>query len=110
MRKQPQGRNPITHYIIVRPDLPVGLLAAQVTHAAGESSTGDLGPGTYAVVLAAPPDRLAALEALLKAQGVPHSAVRENDAPWSGQLMAIGLRPAPRDQVQRYVSSLPLLR
>jgi peptidyl-tRNA hydrolase len=85
-------------------------LAAQVTHAAGESSTGSLGPGTYAVVLAAPPDQLAALERLLRSEGVPHKAIRENDEPFNGELMAIGLRPAPRDQVQRYVSSLPLLR
>lgn len=33
--------------------LPRGLLAAQVVHAAGESSPGDLPEGTHAVVLAA---------------------------------------------------------
>lgn len=85
-------------------------MSAQIVHAAGESSPGSLGPGTYAVVLAADQDRLTTLEALLRSQGVPHKAIREHDAPYRGELMAIGLRPAPRDQVQRYVSSLPLLR
>jgi peptidyl-tRNA hydrolase len=94
----------------VRPDLPRGLLAAQVTHAAGESSTGKLNPGTYAVVLQADAQGLLQLEQLLKDQSVPHRAIRESDEPYTGDLLAIGLCPAPRDQVSKYVSSLPLLR
>lgn len=102
--------NPITHYIIVRPDLPRGVLAAQVTHAAGESSSGDLSPGTYAVVLQASPDALISLEQQLIERDVPHRAIRESSGAYEGQLMALGLRPAPRKEVQRHVSSLPLLR
>lgn len=94
----------------MRPDLPLGLLAAQVTHAAGESSPGHLDPGTYAIVLQAGAEGLCALEQLLKGAGVPHRAVRESDAPYNGQLLAIGLAPAKREEVQKYVSSLPLLR
>jgi hypothetical protein len=43
-------------------------------------------------------------------QGVAHHLVRENDAPYSNQLMAIGVTPAPRSQLRRHFSSLPLLR
>lgn len=104
------GSNPVTHYIVVRPDLPRGLLAAQVTHAAGESSPGDLSPGTYAVVLQADSALLVELEQQLTRDGVAHRAIRESDPPYAGQLMAIGLRPAPRKEVQGHVSSLPLLK
>lgn len=86
------------------------MLAAQVTHAAGESSSGDLSPGTYAVVLQAEPSALIAIEQRLLAASVPHRAIRESDAPYAEQLMAIGLRPAPRKEVEQHVSSLPLLR
>jgi len=41
------------HYVVVRQDLPLGVLCAQVVHAAGESS--DRVPtGTHAVVLSVP--------------------------------------------------------
>jgi len=107
---QPTEANPVTHYIVVRPDLPRGLLAAQVTHAAGESSPGHLSPGTYAVVLQAGSEALSELEERLVDAGVPHRAIRESDPPYEGDLLAIGLAPAPRDKVRKYVSSLPLLR
>jgi hypothetical protein len=62
------------------------------------------------VVLRADPERLEALEGLLEAQGVPFRAIREVDPPYNGQLMALGLQPARKDRLKRYVSSLPLLR
>jgi len=61
-------------------------------------------------VLQAQLDQLLVLEQQLIEAQVPHRAVRESDQPYAGELMAIGIRPAPKDQVQRYVSSLPLLR
>lgn len=96
------------HYVIVRPDLPRGLLAAQVVHAAGESG-GNIQPGTFAVVLAAEPLELVALERRLVDAGVAHAAVRETDAPWEGALMAIGVRPGPRSVLKKHFSGLPLL-
>ena len=99
----------LTHYIIVRRDLPLGVVCAQVTHAAGESfgrwacgrSTYDVWQsGTTAVVLGVGTQRrLLNLEKKLKRHHVPHVAVREPDAPWNGQLMAIGLYPTHRELV-----------
>jgi peptidyl-tRNA hydrolase len=111
------------HYIIVRRDLQflkgkklihmgigsnIGVTAAQVTHAAGESFAmfvldeavhhhskrlKNLS-GTIAVVLGVPNERaLKAVEKKLLLFGIRHVAVREPDEPWNGQLMAIGLWP-----------------
>jgi len=99
------------HYVVVRDDLPRGVLAAQVVHAAGESArlVAALPAGTHAVVLAASGEGLGALELALAAAGVAHAAVREPDAPYCGQLLAIGIAPAPRAALRRYVGRLPLL-
>lgn len=88
---------PLVHICIVRADLPRGVLAAQLIHAAGESSPGDLPPGTHAVALAAADEpALEELARRLTFDGLPHVQIREPDAPWNGALMAIGLRPLPR--------------
>lgn len=101
----------LTHYVVVRSDLPLGFLAAQVVHAAGESSPGALDHGTNAVVLSVPDESaLAAVERRLQLAGVPHVAIREPDAPWDGALCAIGLVPlADRAPAKRVLSALPLL-
>jgi peptidyl-tRNA hydrolase len=97
--------------VIVRADLPRGIQAAQVCHAAGESSPGGLGPGTYAVVLAVPDEvSLAREEARLRAAGVALTAVHEPDPPYHGQLMALGLHPRRKEVLRRHVASLPLLK
>lgn len=97
--------------MLVRPDLPRGLLAAQVVHAAGESaSETQLKSGTYAVVLQATGEQLHVLAGELQAAGVEFRSIVESDPPYAGELMAIGLKPAPRAQIRRYVSSFPLLR
>jgi hypothetical protein len=94
--------------VIVRSDAPAGVQAAQIIHAAGES--GPARPGTYAVALAAGPEALHQLELDLAEAGVAFVAIREPDPPWSGALMAIGLHPAHKEQLRRYVRHLPLLR
>lgn len=111
------------HYIIARRDLyfttksrfpkehggsvlgsQLGVTAAQVTHAAGESYAdfGRLGSDPtdpmIAVVLGVPNQRsLQRLERRLKKARIPHVAIREPDEPWNGQLMTIGLWPCERD-------------
>ena len=103
--------SPLTHYILVRSDLPVGFLAAQVTHAAGESSPGNLPHSTNAVVLAVPDEAtLREYHARLERAGVAHVIIHEPDPPWLGQMTAIGLVPiADRRALKPLLSSLPLL-
>lgn len=85
--------------------------AAQLVHAAGESSPGNLPSGTYAIVLAVPTQKeLEQLEQRLVVKGVPFRAIREPDAPWNGALMAIGVEPMPRAQVRKHLSGLSLLK
>lgn len=56
--------------MIVRADLPKGIQAAQVIHAAGESSPGGLPDGTYAIALSVPDEPALAREAeRLRARG-----------------------------------------
>ncbi|NVB36558.1 hypothetical protein G6O69_01850 [Pseudenhygromyxa sp. WMMC2535] len=97
---------------MVREDLPRGVLAAQLIHAAGESAPGGLASGTIAVALAARDEgHLVALERELLRLAIPHRAIREPDPPWDGALMAIGLEPiADRSRVRPMTGSLKLLR
>ena len=95
----------------MRTDLPLGILAAQVVHAAGESSPGDLSEGTYAVVLAVKDEReLMAVAAKLVRRRVPFVPIFEPDAPFDGALMALGVRPARKEALKRHLAQLPLLR
>lgn len=80
-------------------------------HAAGESSTGNLADGTYAVALVARSlEELHSLEEVLIAEKVPHKAIREPDDPHNGSLVAIGICPDFRTKVRRFVSNLPLIK
>lgn len=98
--------------MIVREDLPRGTLAAQIVHAAGESSPGDLPTNTFAVALAARDEaHLQEIERQLVARKIPHRAIREPDAPWSNALMAIGVVPVfDRAVVKPVTGSLALLK
>lgn len=89
----------------------MGFLAAQLVHAAGESSPTRVPIGTNAVVLSVPNEvALMALAWRLTAAGVPHTVIYEPDAPWLGQATAIGLDPiADRSALRPLLSSLPLL-
>jgi len=102
----------LTHFCIVRSDLPLGVIAAQLVHAAGESAPGGLPSGTHAVVLGV--DNEAALqeiEARLFQFGVPFHGIREPDSPWLGALMAIGIPPmVPTKQLRKVTKKLRLLK
>jgi hypothetical protein len=97
------------HYCIGRLDVPIGDLCAQLIHAAGESSPGNLPPETRAVALGARSEfELLKLEQKLKKKNIPHVAIREPDQ--NNELMAIGLRPSERTSAIRSIlSSLPLI-
>lgn len=89
----------------------MGTLAAQVIHAAGESSPGNLPGDVHAVALAAKDEaELLALEGRLTSAGIHHHAIRETDAPYSGALMSLGIPPCDRSTVKRVLSAFPLLR
>jgi len=101
----------LTHYVIVRSDLPAGILAANIVHAAGESSPGNLPSGTHAIVLTVPDEpALRAMRARLELAQVAHVACEEPDPPYHGALMSLGLTPGRKEHLRRYVSSLPLLK
>ncbi|UCC74923.1 MAG: hypothetical protein JSV86_10350 [Gemmatimonadota bacterium] len=104
--------SPLTHYVIVRADLPIGLQAAQIVHAAGESVVRRVPRGTNAVVLAVPSeDALRDVSTTLTDHRVDHATIIESDPPYTGQMTAIGVRPVrDRYTVRRCLSSLPLLR
>lgn len=105
-------RRVLTHYCVVRGDLPRGVLAAQLIHAAGESGAG-VAPGCFAVALAVDDEAaLLRVEDRLRFYDIPHRAIREPDAPWCGQLMAIGVVPRARDdrELRRVLQRLPLLK
>jgi len=97
--------------VIVRRDLPLGILAANLVHAAGESSPGNLPEGTHAVVLMVP-DEVALVAAVLELEraGVPCRRIVESDHPYVGQTMAVGVRPGRKEVLRRHLSSLPLLK
>lgn len=82
-----------------------------MVHAAGESSPGNLQPGTFAVALTMPGEReLVQLADTLRRAGVAFTAIFEPDAPHNGALMALGLAPRRKGELRRHLSALPLLR
>jgi len=89
--------------------LPVGLLAAHLVHAAGESGAGHrFAPHTNAVVLGC---SLAALERLrteLTAAGVAHVPVFEDTPPFKDQLTALGLSPTKKSVLKPHLKKLKL--
>lgn len=100
------------HYCIVRQDLPLGVRFAQLIHAAGESSPGNLPTTTHAVALHAESEQdLLDLEGRLRQDGIAHVAIREPDAPYNNQLMAIGIVPQVRSKTLRKATCrFPLVR
>lgn len=107
-----RAEKPLRHYCIVRSDLSLGDLAAQLVHAAGESSPGDLPSGTYAICLGVENElELLKFEAKMHEFGVPHVAIREPDEPFCGALMAIGVVPmVPTKQLRKVTKGLRLLK
>lgn len=91
----------------MRRDLSHGVAAAQLVHAAGESSPGGLLEGTYAIVLVVDDeDALTALARSLAIAGVAHVPIIEPDR--GHEMTAIGVVPGLRSKLRRYFSTLPL--
>jgi len=85
-------------------------MCAQVVHASGETSPGNLSSGTFAVVLAAEDEQhLLRLANELRDALLPYKLIREPDR--GNEATAIGLWPTrDRKAVSRVLGRLPLLR
>jgi hypothetical protein len=82
-----------------------------ITHAAGESSPGNIPEGTFAIVLGAKDETsLCTLREQLIAKHVPFSGITEDMNPYNGQLMSIGIIPMLRSVGRKLFSSYPLYR
>lgn len=96
---------------MVRADLPRGVQAANLIHAAGHTGFAPLPAGVYAVALTVPDElELRALANRLARAGLPRHLVVESDEPYAGQAMALGIRPLNRKLLARYLARYPLLR
>jgi hypothetical protein len=107
----------LVHYIIVRRDLPVGVMAAMVTHAAGESGALYQDPydgrfrGATAVVLEAKNERwLNDYAEYLRANDIQCVEVHESGGPFHGQFMAIGVVPCDRERIATKFEHLQVLK
>lgn len=49
------------------------------------------------------------LDRALERAGLPRHLIVEEDAPYEGQAMAIGIPPCDRRTLKRYLSRLPLI-
>jgi hypothetical protein len=104
----------LTQYAVVRRDLPPMRMIIDVGHGCGESfylfATLGLAPRgfnpdrtTLIVKGARNMPKLEKLERALKADNIPHIAVREPDEPWFGQLMAVVLVPGTKEAYSKYL-------
>lgn len=91
--------------------MPFGTICAQLVHASGESSPGNLPDGTYALVLEAKDEgQLLSIQSELLGLDIPHKLIREPDAPFFGAATAIGIVPMLRSNLPKFLRKLPLLR
>ena len=95
----------LSHYVIVRRDLPAGIRLAYTVHAVGESVTGKVPAGTRAIVLAVEDEGgLRVYAHALDRAGVEHTMIVED-----GQAFSIGVRPLEDiTSIRRLTSGLPL--
>jgi hypothetical protein len=108
---KPKREKPLTQYIVVRNDLPFGMIAAQVAHAAGAGSERHP-PDVHVVVLSVPSEaKLRQTYCRLVGAQLDPTLVVESDRPYTLQAMSIGLElTRDRRSVRRVLSSLPLLQ
>lgn len=107
----------LAHFIIVRRDLPLGIIAAMVTHAAGESAVLYKSPmgvpfnGCTAVVLEVKNEKeLDDVIMRLFDANISHIRVRESSPPYLGATMAIGVVPLERELMGDTLAHLQVLK
>lgn len=93
----------------MRSDLPKGVLAAHVAHAASEAS--GHGPTRVVVLEAGNEVDLRRIAAALEERSRAHALVVEDAGLFDGQATAIGICPTVElDELRKVVSALPLVR
>lgn len=100
------------HYCIMRPDLPLGVFAAQLIHVAGESNPKSLHAKAVALYSKSL-EHLLELEKKIINKNISHISVRESDGGWDNQLMGIGIFPCVRDEsleIRQIVAGLKLIK
>jgi len=107
----------LTHYIIVRRDLPLGVCAAMITHAAGESGALYQNPDNgrfrhaVAVVLEVKNEqKLHAAANLLWKHDIQNVEIHESGGAYHNQFMAIGLVPCERSKVDLILEPFQTLK
>lgn len=101
----------MTHYCLVRSDLPHGVQAAQLIHAAGYSVREKIPEGTFSVALAVNTEtQLRKLSRRLTKAGIDHNLIVEEDEPYRGQAMALGIPPTiDRSALRPFLSKYALV-
>lgn len=104
----------LSHYIFVRRDLPVGVIAAMCTHAAAESAiwnpTDIAACNTRAVVLQAKDEsHLEKIRSYLIGENIPHIRIVEDAGVYAHQLMALGIIPVEHVTLGKRLSEFTLL-
>lgn len=107
----------LIHYVIVRNDLPLGILAAMVSHAAGESAHSYADPydgrfrGATAVVLEVKDElNLHKVAMKLRDCAVAHVEIVEGAEPYANQLMAVGVVPGERKDLEGFFKGFQTLK
>lgn len=94
----------------MRGDLPRGLQAAYIAHAAGESNPRNWKDMHVVVLVAKDSKVLSRVKERLVLACVPHHPMRETDGEFAGQVLSLGVEPCRKEFARRVLSSLPLLR
>jgi hypothetical protein len=107
----------LTHYIVCRRDVPLGVALAMTTHAAGESASLYRDPlgrgfrGARTVVLGVKSEKdLRKVAKRLQDKDVEFTVMHEYDPPYGGQAMAIGLVPTTDWYVGQTLKNVQLFR
>lgn len=107
----------LTHYILVRRDLPLGVCAAMIAHAAGESGAmyenPEDGRFRHAIVVVLgvkSQSELRVAELILRKNNIPAVSIDESDGPYAGQFLAIGVVPCERVKVGTLLKEFQTLK
>ncbi len=106
--------DPIVHAVVVLAGLPLGVMAAQIIHAAGESAVISFGrkPDSYTHALAVEArsdDEMNVTLSKAAERGIMAVPIHEPDAPYNGALLAIGFAPIERSKL-KWLQHLPLIK